>query len=63
MKVSATDAHHPALAAVLMIGKPASSPPSSPCELPLSKEAVGVNMRLNAGVLREFHWHTADESV
>src|SRR6266436_1945144 len=30
-------------------------------ELPLSKTIAGVNMRLNAGGIRELHWHTAAE--
>ncbi len=30
-------------------------------ELPSSKEIAGVNMRLEAGGIRELHWHTADE--
>jgi oxalate decarboxylase len=29
--------------------------------LPLSKTIAGVNMRLNAGGIRELHWHTAAE--
>jgi len=30
-------------------------------ELPISKTIAGVNMRLNAGGVRELHWHTAAE--
>src|SRR6266404_5731191 len=30
-------------------------------ELPVSKTIAGVNMRLNAGGIRELHWHTAGE--
>ncbi len=30
-------------------------------ELPVSKTMAGVNMRLNAGGIRELHWHTAAE--
>jgi oxalate decarboxylase len=30
-------------------------------ELPTSAEIAGVNMRLEAGAIRELHWHTADE--
>jgi oxalate decarboxylase len=30
-------------------------------ELPVSKTIAGVNMRLNAGGIRELHWHTAAE--
>jgi oxalate decarboxylase len=30
-------------------------------ELPVSKSLAGVNMRLNAGGVRELHWHTAAE--
>jgi len=30
-------------------------------ELPVSKTLAGVNMRLNAGGVRELHWHTAAE--
>jgi oxalate decarboxylase len=30
-------------------------------ELPISKTIAGVNMRLNAGGIRELHWHTAAE--
>jgi oxalate decarboxylase len=30
-------------------------------ELPVSKAIAGVNMRLNAGGVRELHWHTAAE--
>jgi oxalate decarboxylase len=30
-------------------------------ELPTSAEIAGVNMRLDAGAIRELHWHTADE--
>jgi oxalate decarboxylase len=30
-------------------------------ELPVSKTLAGVNMRLNAGGIRELHWHTAAE--
>lgn len=30
-------------------------------ELPVAKEIAGVNMRLNAGGVRELHWHTAAE--
>jgi oxalate decarboxylase len=30
-------------------------------ELPISKDIAGVNMRLNAGGIRELHWHTAGE--
>src|SRR5229473_6662739 len=30
-------------------------------ELPVSKAMAGVNMRLNAGGVRELHWHTAAE--
>jgi oxalate decarboxylase len=30
-------------------------------ELPVAKEIAGVNMRLNAGGIRELHWHTAAE--
>jgi len=30
-------------------------------ELPISKTMAGVNMRLNAGGIRELHWHTAAE--
>jgi oxalate decarboxylase len=30
-------------------------------ELPISKTLAGVNMRLNAGGVRELHWHTAGE--
>jgi len=30
-------------------------------ELPISKEIAGVNMRLNAGGVRELHWHKAAE--
>jgi oxalate decarboxylase len=30
-------------------------------ELPVSKTLAGVNMRLNAGGVRELHWHTAGE--
>jgi oxalate decarboxylase len=30
-------------------------------ELPVSKEIAGVNMRLNAGGIRELHWHKAAE--
>jgi oxalate decarboxylase len=30
-------------------------------ELPISKTLAGVNMRLNAGGIRELHWHTAAE--
>src|SRR5713101_6236569 len=30
-------------------------------ELPVSKDMAGVNMRLNAGGVRELHWHTAAE--
>lgn len=30
-------------------------------ELPISKTIAGVNMRLNAGGIRELHWHTAGE--
>lgn len=30
-------------------------------ELPISKALAGVNMRLNAGGIRELHWHTAAE--
>lgn len=30
-------------------------------ELPVAKSMAGVNMRLNAGGVRELHWHTAAE--
>jgi len=30
-------------------------------ELPISKTIAGVNMRLNAGGVRELHWHTSGE--
>src|SRR6266404_5957879 len=30
-------------------------------ELPVSKTLAGVNMRLNAGGVRELHWHNAAE--
>lgn len=30
-------------------------------ELPIAKELVGVNMRLEAGGIRELHWHKAAE--
>jgi oxalate decarboxylase len=30
-------------------------------ELPISKDIAGVNMRLNAGGVRELHWHKAGE--
>jgi oxalate decarboxylase len=30
-------------------------------ELPVSKTMAGVNMRLNAGGIRQLHWHTATE--
>ena len=30
-------------------------------ELPVSKSMAGVNMRLNAGGVRELHWHTSAE--
>jgi oxalate decarboxylase len=30
-------------------------------ELPVSKTMAGVNMRLNAGGVRELHWHTSGE--
>src|ERR1700740_2265658 len=30
-------------------------------ELPVSKTMAGVNMRLNAGGVRELHWHTSAE--
>jgi oxalate decarboxylase len=30
-------------------------------ELPISKTIAGVNMRLNAGGIRELHWHSAGE--
>ena len=30
-------------------------------ELPTSIELAGVNMRLEAGVYRELHWHTESE--
>src|SRR3954451_10151641 len=30
-------------------------------ELPVSKALAGVNMRLNAGGVRELHWHTSAE--
>jgi len=30
-------------------------------ELPVSRSIAGVNMRLNAGGIRELHWHTAAE--
>jgi oxalate decarboxylase len=30
-------------------------------ELPVAKSIAGVNMRLNAGGVRELHWHTAGE--
>src|ERR1700692_4830334 len=30
-------------------------------ELPVSKTLAGVNMRINAGGVRELQWHTADE--
>jgi oxalate decarboxylase len=30
-------------------------------ELPISKDIAGVDMRLNAGGIRELHWHTAAE--
>ena len=30
-------------------------------ELPISKDLAGVNMRLEAGGIRELHWHTAAE--
>src|ERR1700694_945323 len=30
-------------------------------ELPISKAMAGVNMRLTAGGVREWHWHTAGE--
>ncbi|MDB5041305.1 MAG: oxdD, partial [Candidatus Eremiobacteraeota bacterium] len=30
-------------------------------DFPISKEIAGVNMRLDAGGIRELHWHVADE--
>ncbi len=30
-------------------------------DFPISKEIAGVNMKLNAGGIREMHWHAADE--
>ena len=30
-------------------------------DFPISKEMAGVNMRLEAGGIRELHWHAADE--
>ena len=30
-------------------------------DFPISKEFAGVNMKLNAGGIRELHWHAADE--
>jgi oxalate decarboxylase len=30
-------------------------------DFPISKELAGVNMKLNAGGIRELHWHAADE--
>ena len=30
-------------------------------DFPISKEIAGVNMKLNAGGIRELHWHEADE--
>lgn len=30
-------------------------------DFPISKEIAGVNMKLNAGGVRELHWHEADE--
>ncbi|MDF5719494.1 MAG: cupin domain-containing protein [Rhizonema sp. PD37] len=30
-------------------------------DFPISKEIAGVNMKLNAGAIRELHWHQADE--
>lgn len=30
-------------------------------ELPVSTEMAGVNMRLDAGAIRELHWHKATE--
>lgn len=30
-------------------------------DLPISKTIAGVNMRLEAGAIRELHWHTANE--
>jgi oxalate decarboxylase/phosphoglucose isomerase-like protein (cupin superfamily) len=30
-------------------------------DFPISKEIAGVNMKLNAGGVRELHWHAADE--
>ena len=30
-------------------------------DFPISRDLAGVNMKLNAGGIRELHWHTADE--
>ncbi len=30
-------------------------------DFPISKDIAGVNMKLNAGGIRELHWHAADE--
>jgi oxalate decarboxylase len=30
-------------------------------DFPIAKDLAGVNMKLNAGGVRELHWHAADE--
>ncbi len=35
--------------------------PATACELPISRDIAGVNMRLTTGAVREPHWHKEAE--